>query len=70
MHFFLTQICVHCKRGGANMGCWKEIGENTKLFCDRSYHVDCGLQRGATFTVSADSYTLSKCWVHSEKADR
>lgn len=51
------------------MGCWHEIRKDSKLFCDRSYHVDCGMQRGATFTVSSDSITLSKCWVHSDKSE-
>lgn len=60
------QICAHCKRKGANIGCWHEVTPNSNMICDRSYHVDCGMQRGATFVVSSSFITLSKCFMHSD----
>lgn len=75
LHFvyrsFFPQICVYCKRGGANIGCCRDIGSDTVLkFCSRRYHVNCGLQKGASFTVTANCGTVSLCFEHRDQIEK
>lgn len=49
LHF---QICGLCRKAGANIGCEQ---------CKGSYHVTCGMQRGAVFLMKLKQ-SFSLCW--------
>lgn len=71
-HLFLSlinQICVYCKRGGANAGCCRRI-TNMPTYCTRSYHVDCALKKNASFTYSGNCGTVSLCFEHRDTVER
>lgn len=69
--FFALQICIYRKKGGANVGCCFDIGTDKILkFCSRRYHVDCGLAKGASFTVSLNCGTVSLCYGHRNSIEK
>lgn len=69
--FFSFKICVYCKRGGANIGCCRDIGDDTvPKFCRRRYHVDCGLEKRASFTISSNCGPVSLCFEHRDLKER
>lgn len=68
---FFLQICIYCKKGGSNAGCCFDIGTDKILkFCPRRYHVDCGLDKLASFTVSLNCGTVSLCYKHRDSIEK
>lgn len=69
--FHFCQRCDFCKRNGANTGCCFDIGtDDVVRFCPKQYHVDCGLQGGASFNVSDGRGTVSICYEHRDHIER
>lgn len=69
--YIFFQKCVYCKRVGANIGCCRDVGTDAELkFCHRRYHVDCGIEKGASFTITSNCGTVSVCFEHRDAIER
>lgn len=65
------QQCSYCKRNGANIGCCHDIGTDAVLkFCPRRYHVYCGMEKNASFTLSGNCGPVSLCFEHRDPIEK
>lgn len=65
------QTCNFCKTIGAHIGCCADIGTDSESrFCPKRYHIDCGMEAGASFTVTKGNGTVSLCFDHRDAIER
>lgn len=61
----------YCKVKGAHIGCCSDTASDAGLsLCSKKYHDDCGIDAGASFTISKGTGTVSICYQHRDPNNR